>query len=432
MPGLMIWLFKRGIKNNVGNFFLPANMPREYDDNIIFKISTKLGEYLSREKFLNAKGIVSAITARIIVSAVVVLFVLLYSDIRDMDLFAQPAEKPSNLIAAAEVLNEPYPRLIFQTVEPVNAPWKRTKNFGDKIDWIHANLFKTIQDQVQKFDYLFKPPKGEKRIVELSRFRIGVFGEGKINNHDNLDLNPLVDFDADIELPNMQRRMKFVITSRDPTALPGRDIAEQQDTALRAAVSQQWRKNLSADIGVRTRWRPELFANLVYGAEWKKGAWIVYPEQRFYWENESGFGEISTLAFDHWKNRWNTRWSSSIKWSEQDRETDHQNQQKDAGFRWSEVFIFGYATELLDETRLNRMISGDDVAHGWGLRLSAFGRFHIVEEYRAGVFYRAPLRKKWMYFSVGPEVNWMNANEWDREWMIKCGIEMLFWGGKDR
>ena len=398
-----------------------------------------------RVPVLTADSRTSLSTGRkIIVSTVVILFVLLCIGGNPVRIFARAAEEepanneqivhsqdnPSTEIPPAELPVQS--ELTRETVRPVAESWADAKCFGDKIDYIHAHLFKKVQDQVQKVDYWFRPRAGEERIVELSRFRIGVFGEGKIRKDNRLKLDPLIDFDADIELPNMQRRMKLVITTRDPAALPGREITEQQDTSLRAAVSQQWQQNVSTDVGVRTRWRPELFANAVWSGSLKKESWTVYPEQRFYWENESGFGEISTLAFDHWKDRWNTRFSTSIKWSEQDRELDRQDKRKDEGFRWSEVFIFGYATELLDETQLNRIISGHDVARGWGLRLAAFGGFHLVDEYRAGIFYRFPLRKKWMYFMVGPDINWLNTNDWDREWTIKCGIEMLFWGGKER
>ncbi|MBU1087310.1 MAG: hypothetical protein KKD05_07315 [Candidatus Omnitrophica bacterium] len=395
----------------------------------------------------NITSILSIIAARRILSAAVIFFVLFGNVGKGSRIFAKTAEQDpvivqevnndysqakNNGFAAAEASAPNSPELISRTVEPVAESWKNSEGFSGKIDWIHANFFKAFQNQVQKFDYWFKPPKGEERIIELSRFRVGVFGEGKIKKDNRLKVNSLVDFDANIELPNMQRRMKLRITTRDPTTLPGRDILEQQDTAVRAAVSRQWWQNISTDIGVRTRWQPELFANTVWTSEWKKEICTLYSEQRFYWEEEEGFGEISTLAFDYWKDRWNTRFSTSIKWSEQDRDDDRQNELRDEGFRWSEVFIFGYVSELLDETRLNRVISGEDVAHGWGLRLAGFGKFHLVDEYRAGAFYRFPVRKKWMYFMIGPDINWANTNDWDREWTIKCGVEMLFWGGKER
>jgi len=242
----------------------------------------------------------------------------------------------------------------------------------------------------------------------------------------------VVDFDAHIELPNIKRQLNLIITTNDPTMLPGKDVTEQQDKSLRSAVVRQWTPDVSTDIGVRLRWKPELFANAIWSPTWKRGNWLLYPQQKFYWESGSGIGEISTLVLDHWINRWNTRFSTSIKWSEQDRDNDRQTERKDVGFRWSEVFIFDHANELLDETQLGRIVSGYDIARGWGIRLAAFGGFHLVDEYRAGIFYRRPLRKKWMYLLVEPEIKWKNVNNWNPEWTIKCGIEMLFWGRKER
>ncbi len=353
------------------------------------------------------------------------MFVLQCIVSKDVCIFAQTSEKEPGIVHAE-------PELIRETVEPVVESWGSTKGFGEKIDWIHAYLYKIAQERVERFDYWFKPPEGEQRLVELSRFRVGVFGEGKIQEYKRLDANQVMDFDTDIELPNMKRQIKFIITTNDPTTLPGKYITEQLDKSLRAAIEAKWRHDASAAIGVRARWKPELFANAVWSPEWKRGNWLLYPQQKFYWESGSGIGEISTLVFDHWINRWNTRFSTSIKWSEQDRDDDHRTERKDVGFRWSEVFIFNHAKELLDERQLGRLVSGYDVARGWGIRLAAFGGFHVVDEYRAGIFYRRPLRKKWMYLLVEPGINWSNVNNWNREWTIKCGIEMLFWGKKER
>jgi hypothetical protein len=396
----------------------------------------------------NTNSILSVTAARRIISAAVILFVLQCIEAKDACIFAQTAEdepgrvhneksdysqvKPNEELPSVEPPAQHEPELIRETVEPVVESWGSTKGFGEKIDWIHANLYKTAQDRVERFDYWFKSPEEEQRNIELSRFRVGLFGEGKIKKGEGLDLKQVVDFDSDIELPNIKRRIKLVITTNDPTTLPGKYVTEQPDKSLRTAVEGQWRHDASAAIGVRVRWKPELFANAVWSPTWKTGNWLLYPQQRFYWESGSGIGEISTLVFDHWINRWNTRFSTSIKWSEQDRDDDRQAERKDVGFRWSEVFIFDHANELLDETQLGRLVSGYDVANGWGISLAAFGGFHLVDEYRAGIFYRRPLRKKWMYLFVSPEINWKNVNNWNREWTIKCGIEMLFWGRKER
>jgi len=126
------------------------------------------------------------------------------------------------------------------------------------------------------------------------------------------------------------------------------------------------------------------------------------------------------------------RSSTSIKFSEADWKSDRQVGRKDEGFRWSEVLMFGYAEELLDETKIERIVGGDDVARGLGIRLAAFGGFDVVDEYRAGVFARWPVRKRWMYLLVAPDVNWMRVNDWEHEWTLRCGVELLFWGNKSR
>ncbi|MBN1545051.1 MAG: hypothetical protein JW902_00160 [Syntrophaceae bacterium] len=401
-----------------------------------------------RVTLFNTISILSVTAAMRISYALVMLFVLLCIGTKDLCLFAQTAEiepdrfyneisdlsqaKPGEELPSVETPDQREPRVIRETVEPVAESWGSTEGFGKKIDWIHGSLFKIAQAQVEMVDNWFKPPQGEQPVVELSRFRVGLFAEGKIQEYKETDVKPVVDFDTEIELPNLKRQIKLIITTSDHTMLPGKSFIEQRDNSLRTAVVGQLRSDISTAIGVRARWKPELFAYAVWAHKSEARNWRLYPQQKFYWESKDGFGEISTLVLDHWINRWNTRFSTSVKWSKQDRDDDQKAEREDNGFRWSEVFLLEYAKELLDESQLGRVVSGHDIARGWGIRLSAFGGFHFADEYRAGIFYRWPLRKKWMYLYAGPEIKWKNVNKWDREWNLRCGIEMLFWGGKER
>jgi hypothetical protein len=395
----------------------------------------------------NEKSNLSIVMVRRILIAMVILFVLLCAGAKDVCVFAQTAEneqgmydeistiskaEQSKKLPSAEASGQGEPHLIDQTVEPVTESWGSTEGFGEKIDWIHYKLYEIAQAQVEGFDSWFRPPTGEQSVTEPSRFRVGLYGEGKIREYKDTEVKPVADFDAEIELPNLKRQMKLIITTTDPTILPGRSFTEQRDTSFRTSIVGQWLPELSTAVGVRLRWRPEVFAYALWAYDWKAGNWRLYPQQKIYWENKNGFGEISTLVLNHWINRWNTRFSTSVKWSRQDRDDDQKTGREDSGFRWSEVFLLEYAKELLDESQLGRVVSGDDIARGWGMRLSAFGGFHFVDEYRAGIFYRLPLRKKWMYAFAGPEIKWRNENKWAREWTIKFGIEMLFWGGRER
>lgn len=378
----------------------------------------------------------------------VILLVLLCVILKDVCVLAQTIENESVKVDAQQSNDsrsnsdwrlpsvassaQREPEIIVKTIEPVADTWKNAKGFGEKIDWIHANLFKIAQAPVDTVDNWFQSSQGEQPIAELSRFRVGLFGKGIIKKDDRFNLKLATNFETDIELPNLKRQLKLIITTNDPTILPGRDITEQQDKFLRTALSGQWMSDVSTAIGVRARLKSSLFAYVAWSPKWKTENWRLYPQQKFYWENENGFGEISTLVFDHWRNRWNTRISTSIKWSKLDSDADHQAERKDKGFRWSEVFIFDHANELLDETHLGRIVSGDDIAHGGGIRLAAFGGFHYVDEYQAGIFYRWPLRKKWLYLLIAPDIDWKKIYNWRPERTIKFGIEILFWGKKER
>jgi hypothetical protein len=322
--------------------------------------------------------------------------------------------------------------------EPVDKPsestggsWGSAIGLGGKIDWMHSNLFNLAQSQVERVDNWFRSQQ-DQVAIEQSRFRLGLFGDAINKGSNRFRLKSEINLDANIDLPNVVRHLKLIVTTNDPTALPGKDINNQQEKTLRTALSKQWMSNISTAVGVRARWKTPLFAYISWSPAWKKEEWHLYPQEKLFWQNRDGFGEISTLMLDHWVNRWNMRISTSVKWTKQNLDLDRDNLRHDDGFRWSEVFIFDHANELLDETQLGRIVSGDDIMRGWGVKLAAFGGFHFTDEYQAGLFYRFPLWKKWMYFLIQPEVDWKHADNWKPRWTIRFGLDMLFWGGKER
>ena len=134
----------------------------------------------------NTNSLLSITMARRIVSASVILFVFQCIGAKDACIFAQTAEKELGIVSdeksdqsqaktgeglpSVEPPAQPEPALISETVEPVVESWGSAKGFGEKIDWIHSNLYKIAQDQLETIDSWFNPPKGEQRIVvELSR-----------------------------------------------------------------------------------------------------------------------------------------------------------------------------------------------------------------------------------------------------------------------
>lgn len=393
---------------------------------------------------LNTNGILSAGMALKIALAAIVYMCLCVCP-QDMRVFAQtsknePVEiKDKTDLHPQDVRNQSTPDLNLpekdeEELKPglAEPSTGSSESLGGKMDWIHEKFFNLAHGQVEKVDSWLRSP-GEKRIpIEQSRFRLGLFSEAVKRGDEGFKLRQAINLDANIELPNLMNHLKLIITTDDPTELPGRDVTEERDRTLRTALSKQWTSRISTAVGVRARWKSPLFAYASWSSSWEMGSWQLYPQEKVFWENRNGIGEISTLVFDHWTGRWNTRFSTSVRWKKQDLDSDRNEGRNDYGFRWSEVFIFDRAGELLDESQLGRMVSGEDIMRGWGTRLAVFGGFHSVEEYQAGLFYRFRLWEKWMYFLVQPELSWKRQDNWKPRWTIKFGLDLLFWGGKER
>jgi hypothetical protein len=364
---------------------------------------------------------------------------------QDMSVFAQTSRiepdqiKDETVIHPQAIENQNTPdlnppekdeeKLKQRMVEP---PSESSEGLGETIDQMHEKFFDIAQDQVEKVDSLLQSP-GERRIpIKQPRFRLGLFIKEVKSGDDNFKLGQSISLDANMELPNLLHSLNLIVTTNDPTELPGRDVSEERDQTLRTALSKGWASDISSAVGVRARWKDPLFAYVSWSPSWKRGDWQLYPQEKIFWESRNGFGEVSTLVFDHWEKRRNTRFSTSVRWRKKDYDSDQNSNRKDHGFRWSEVFIFDHASELLDESQLGRVVSGEDIMRGWGTRLAMFGGFHFIDEYQAGLFYRFPLWKKWIYFLTQPEIDWKRQDNWKPQWTIKFGLDLLFWGGKDR
>jgi hypothetical protein len=62
------------------------------------------------------------------------------------------------------------------------------------------------------------------------------------------------------------------------------------------------------------------------------------------------------------------------------------------------------------------------------MQLLATGeRRNRVEYYEASVFYKRPLRHRWLYGFVEPLVRWERGYDWNADPGIRIGIEALFW-----
>lgn len=310
----------------------------------------------------------------------------------------------------------------------------------NRLESFHTNFYRVAQGAVERADGWFAKEGIERRPTPPSRFRLGVFGKFRLNAQDIARIEPVVDFDAKVKLPNANNRLRLFITTTDPAALPGSDILER-DTSLRIGARRQWVKAFNLSSGLRLRQTPEAFVNASWSKPFPAGPWKFYPQQKFYAQSDDGAGEITSLVVDHWLNRWNFRQSLSLKWSFKDERDDARGAedvdgvqfgQDGQGWRWEYVTLFNYVMELMDEPDPWRLVGGRDLANSTGVKAIVVGDPDETRQVRVALTRKVPLRKQWLFLLLSPEVSWSDDDHWRREILVKLGVEAIFWGTPER
>ena len=299
--------------------------------------------------------------------------------------------------------------------------WLYGKSHGT-VEWLDTSFLEEDQEVVPT------PP---------SRFRVGLYTQIDLEENGAIKFAPVADFDADVDLPNIESRLKLFISTKDPTALPGQD-AFDSDNALRIGASRAIFKNWKTAVGVKTKWPPEPFAYIKWSPEYTLSErWTMAPQIRPFWESEDGFGGLTSGVFNRWNNRVMYRQSFSLKWTQELADEDTENEVNEdssqfgydgGGYRWDSTTILGYVTELLDERDYGRRVGGDDVAKGYGIKARVTGNEINSTKATVSLFVKRPAYKDFLYFILAPEVVWAEDANWNEEYVLKAGFEMMLWG----
>ncbi len=287
-------------------------------------------------------------------------------------------------------------------------------DFGQRLDRGHDWLYVNAQEFVENTDRRFAPPDAELLPVTATPFRLGLVTE-TINRPDGAKFELDLNLDVTLRLPNLERRLRIFITNDD--------VAESPDRAgergnLRAGLRFNPASNFDFDVGVRGDLPPIAFASLRWSKFYPVGRWDVYPFGKLFAETDEGLGVSSGITFDRrLGDEVIGRASSFAKWRKDTAEIE-----------WTQVLLLAHADELLVPERYGRILRNQDLARGYGMQLLATGeRRNRVEYYEASVFYKRPLRHRWLYGYVEPLVRWDRKYGWNADPGIRIGIEALFW-----
>ena len=298
--------------------------------------------------------------------------------------------------------------------------------WSDRIDYLHDNFHNVLQSRTESTDlYLAKGVESGEQ-TPISRFRLGLYIESDLDDGFTLRFDP--DFEAEINLPNAENRWKIIISGKDIDEMPDTVPSEREKGAT--AGVQKKLKNLPIDlsVGVRLRLPPEGFVKLTWKTRWDVGNWRIVPSQKVFYETDEGFGEVTTLAATRLFGGNSRGVLGSVSSARLTEKTD--------GLEWSQSLRLGYIGETIEKDYRRKSIRTDDLARGVGMKIVAYGHDNgstsIIDRYRLTFTHRRPLYKKWIYLEISPEVQWRNIYEWDPEYTLRIGFDMLFWGTEDR
>jgi len=327
--------------------------------------------------------------------------------------------------------------------------WFTATNWAQRLDWFHDTVNATTEQNIQYADSWFINDPTNRVPFKSAKFRFGLQVEAYYYAHTNeLALRPLADTESEVHLLNAEKRLRLTISTLDPMALPGQD-SNQGMSGFRVGLKKWLFKDIDTSFGVRLKWLPSVYANIAWDPRYKLYTWDVYPEQKVGWESDDGPYEISSLMLNRWVNRWMIRPIASLKLSQAryNSDMDQLNQEQQAaeaaglpppdgdylkGWDWELTLLGGYANELFDETVYGRLADGSDVAQGGGFRFSVLGGLHIIESYNLTFLYRDHLYKQWLYYLIKPSVSWQDENDWEANYSLILGVDILIYGTKER
>lgn len=226
------------------------------------------------------------------------------------------------------------------------------------------------------------------------------------------DIRPSVD--AKLDLPNMENRLKLVLSTSSVDEKPGTDPFDREEGARMGLESEGLLlKRTKLRAGVRSSL--DGYAALSWKPEWRRRGWKVTPEARAFYRTDKGEGLVGSFGLGYViTDRYVAGYLPSVEYS---KDTDWQ-------VEWLQTLSFAYIFEGGLEDRHRALSTSLSVTGAWE---------EGTKSYRwTPIRYRAPLYRKWLYWELGPEIRWRDEDDWEPEPTIRFALSALFWGTSER
>ncbi len=286
---------------------------------------------------------------------------------------------------------------------------------GGHLDKGHDWLYRRLEHLLMNVDQRYADPERTALVVPLSPLRIDLDTEF-LNRQHGLSLVPRPNFDATVQLPNIERRLRIFINSNDLAEAP--DNPALDSNPVRAGLRFEPHSRVDFDVGVRLKLKPTAFAALRWAPEYSFGRSRLYPLLKPYVESGLGLGASGGLTLERWSGRWVVRSSSYVNWLRNVSATS-----------WAQTLLLGHAQAVIQEREYGKFTAGRDLACGTVVRLLASGdRLSSASLYEFSVMFKRPLHGGWLYGYFEPLMRWERASDWHPDTGFRIGLDALFWG----
>ncbi len=217
---------------------------------------------------------------------------------------------------------------------------------------------------------------------------------------------------VDLALPGLERKLRLFVDNSDLDALPGSDPLKQKtSTRIGARVLLQPVRDTKLSAGGGLKWRhssPVGYADVDWRWEHKLASGNLSLHPRGYYFTDDGFGQMTTLA---WMKQVGERQLFQIRTVERTSESLE-------GVEFEQSLRFAWF-------RPGR-------GRGWVVQASVFPQWVSSEWIWANallnVTWRDSLYRKWIYYTITPQVEFPKEDSYQARSSVRAGLEILFGG----
>lgn len=286
-----------------------------------------------------------------------------------------------------------------------DALYSGENGFTETIDRWHANAFRWLDNSIRAID-LRLAAAGSGYEHELSSFAFGFLARAGGRNDDG-DTGAKASFHASLALPGVERRVHLVVDNTGRDDLPDTDPMKR-DNDIRIGLQSTW----------KSRWK------LGGGARWRNSRPVGYVDLEWPWKRDFAGGTVEFVPRGVWYSDDGFGQNASVSW------TGDRTRKAIWQFVTAESSRESFSGVHLEET-VRLAFPHHTKGCGWILQASVFphakdkGRT-FVDDWLLNATWRDALYRKWMYYTLTPQVDFAEEDGHDAKPSLRIGVEILF------